>query len=208
MPLNSFTKQRLNEERNDTDASLSSKGCARNWDAANATAKNFVVRNRDGYENFVNQVEDPNAIGISGLYELLAIFGKCTHKKWMESLNRSLDLYFEIDDVWKQQLVQHLDTDDVWKEFKRHDCRMEGTPLEIYLRLIGMTQEEHKAGIIHVLQYILLISGRFNTEHMVNLMDFVLDGDELGDMHLLLLAFEDGFKKVTDKLASLWMDQK
>ena len=28
VPLNSFTKQRLNEERNDTDASLSPKGCA------------------------------------------------------------------------------------------------------------------------------------------------------------------------------------
>lgn len=40
-------------------------------DAANAAAKNFGVDNRDGYENVVNQVEDPNAICISGLYEFL-----------------------------------------------------------------------------------------------------------------------------------------
>ena len=176
--------------------------------AANAAAKNFVVGNRDGYVNFVNQVEDPNAIGISGLYELLAILGKCTPKKWMETLNRGLDIFFEMDDVWKQQLVQHLDTDEGWKEFEKHDCRMEGTPLEIYLRLIGKTQEEHKAGIIQVLQYTLLISGRFNTEYMVNLMDFVLAGDEMATYTYYYLAFEDGFKKVTDKLASLWMDQK
>ena len=177
-------------------------------DAANAAAKNFVANNRDGYENFVNKVEDPNAIGISGLYELLAIMGKCTPKKWMESLNRGLDIFFEMDDVWKQQLVQHLDTDEGWKEFEKHDCRMEGTPLEIYLRLIGKTQEEYKAGIIQVLQYFLLIRGRFNTEYMVNLMDLVLDGDELATYTYYYLAFEDGFKKVTDKLASLWMDQK
>lgn len=165
-------------------------------DAANAAAKNFVANNRDGYENFVNKVEDPNAIGISGLYELLAILGKCTPKKWMESLNRGLDIFFEMDDVWKQQLVQHLDTDEGWKEFEKNDCRMEGTPLEIYLRLIGKTQEEHKAGIIKVLQYFLLISGRFNPEYMVNLMDLVLGGDEMATyIYYYILPLREGSKR-------------
>ena len=68
--------------------------------------------------------------------------------------------------------------------------------------------KEHKAGIIQVLQYTLLISGRFNTEYMVNLMDLVVDGDELATYTYYYLAFEDGFKKVTDKLTSLWMAQK